>query len=907
MEVLTREYQSYNIKETVDIVTREWPGSLKGIDAIVLPNGVSKEGAGSNRINTNAFFSWFFKCDIPNAVFVITKTGMLFYGSKEKVNFLEPLKEKVVKDCRLDFNTTVREKDNADGSPNESLKNFIKQISSYFNAKSPVFGVVKNENHSGKIYSDFNEQVQKALQPENRDITPQLLRMVATKRADDLRYIKKCGEFLSKFFGTTVSELEKIIDAEEQKKHSAISEQVMGLFETAKAEDASVESVFLDLSFVPSIQSGEEFNLKQFSESDGRNLSFDVIMINLMVKYFDFNTAAVRTLLINASPQEEEAYKLLFKAHEFLISELRPGSTFAQVYIRTFDFLVANKKELASSLPSSFGAGIGIEFKEANTVINKKCEESIREGMVLYVVISMKNLASGRGKTFSLMVADTVIVEKGRNSVITAGIAKEFGTISYSMQLSNTPSKVENEAPEVKVEEERKSSKMSGEKFEDDEEYNQFRPSHVITRNKKKKLAEPGFVYEKTVYQKIQEHQSVLLRQKAEELKDRLRHGDFNLNFGTRDQIKLVNIQAYRSRDEIAKKNRRNKIEVDIKNDVIWIPVVGHMIPFSIAVIKNVSLQHEGQFTSFRINFNVPHLTNKMNIIFPRGIDFNPIYLKELTFRSADRTHFEELKQVIKSMIRDFSATVLLRNISDPTGGLIPIQGKKPVMEDLKMWPPFSGKRTFGRLELHKNGFKFRSTKNEELDILFVNIKHAVYQPSEGEEIILLHFNLKQPLIVGRKKTHDIQFFADVGMIPEDLYDIRRKRTKDFPEDEEDRMYEDHKLNLDRAFGGFVESVERETNNQIKFDVPFRNIGFPGIFLSTTEMIYPTVNCLVSLAKNPYLVVSIDEIEVVILERVGFMNKNFDMVIIFKDYSKTTQLINAIPAKMRDTIKIWLE
>ena len=48
----------------------------------------------------------------------------------------------------------------------------------------------------------------------------------------------------------------------------------------------------------------------------------------------------------------------------------------------------------------------------------------------------------------------------------------------------------------------------------------------------------------------------------------------------------------------------------------------------------------------------------------------------------------------------------------------------------------------------------------------------------------------------------------------------------------------------------------------------------------------PTVNCLVELTEMPFCVVSICDIEVVNLERVGFNLKNFDMAIVFKDFTR---------------------
>ena len=48
----------------------------------------------------------------------------------------------------------------------------------------------------------------------------------------------------------------------------------------------------------------------------------------------------------------------------------------------------------------------------------------------------------------------------------------------------------------------------------------------------------------------------------------------------------------------------------------------------------------------------------------------------------------------------------------------------------------------------------------------------------------------------------------------------------------------------------------------------------------------PTVNCLVELTEMPFCVISLADIEIVNLERVGFNLKNFDMAIVFKDFTR---------------------
>lgn len=66
------------------------------------------------------------------------------------------------------------------------------------------------------------------------------------------------------------------------------------------------------------------------------------------------------------------------------------------------------------------------------------------------------------------------------------------------------------------------------------------------------------------------------------------------------------------------------------------------------------------------------------------------------------------------------------------------------------------------------------------------------------------------------------------------------------------------------------------------------------------------MNGICSLLQPPF-VVSLDEVELIHFERVQFHLKNFDMVFVYKDYSKKTAMINSIPMNMLDHVKDWLK
>lgn len=98
--------------------------------------------------------------------------------------------------------------------------------------------------------------------------------------------------------------------------------------------------------------------------------------------------------------------------------------------------------------------------------------------------------------------------------------------------------------------------------------------------------------------------------------------------------------------------------------------------------------------------------------------------------------------------------------------------------------PNIIGKKTTGNLEIHQNGVRFTSQKGHNIDITFSNVKHAFFQPCPDDELtVIIHFNLKTPIMVGTRKVQDVQFFKEAGNAADDLdMKVNRKRLNDMDE-----------------------------------------------------------------------------------------------------------------------------
>ena len=58
------------------------------------------------------------------------------------------------------------------------------------------------------------------------------------------------------------------------------------------------------------------------------------------------------------------------------------------------------------------------------------------------------------------------------------------------------------------------------------------------------------------------------------------------------------------------------------------------------------------------------------------------------------------------------------------------------------------------------------------------------------------------------------------------------------------------------------------------------------IYSISNFLLQPTSQCLINVTEWPAFVVSLDDVECVHFERVTFSIKNFDMVIVYKDYNQ---------------------
>ena len=223
------------------------------------------------------------------------------------------------------------------------------------------------------------------------------------------------------------------------------------------------------------------------------------------------------------------------------------------------------------------------------------------------------------------------------------------------------------------------------------------------------------------------------------------------------------------------------------------------------------------------------------------------------------------------------------------------------------------GKRVPGKVEIHQNGLRYQSplSSQQRVDVLFSNIKHLFFQPCAHELIVIIHIHLKDPILVGnKKKTKDVQFYREATDIQFDETGNRKRKYRYGDEDEFEAEQEERRrrAELDRLFQNFATKIaEAGKNEGLEVDMPLRELGFNGVPFRSNVYIQPTTDCLIQVTEPPFMVITLDDIEVAHLERVQFGLKNFDLVFVFKDLTRAPFHVNTIPVESLEDVKEWLD
>ncbi|TGO32871.1 hypothetical protein BHYA_0282g00020 [Botrytis hyacinthi] len=872
---------------------------FNGANSILVLMGKTEDVASFQK--NNAIHFWLLGYEFPATLFLFTVDTLYIVTTAKKAKHLEPLKG-----GKIPLEVLVRGKDAA---ANEKL---FAKIADVIKSSGKKVGILPKDTSSGPFIDEWKKIYTEIKDVEEVDIAPALsAAALAVKDENELRAMrnssKACTALMNPYF---VEEMSGILDEEKKVKHSALANKVDGKLDDAKFWTSvelpnkqrmpnDFDSSQLDWTHGPIIQSGGKYDLKMSAQVDDELLHAGVIICSMGLRYKTYCSLIGRTYLVDPNKSQESNYKFLLQVHNLVMKEIRDGAHVKDIYAKALALIRTKKPELEKHFLKNVGAGIGIETRDPTLLLNAKSTRSLKDGMTLCVTtgfndIENKDPQDKKSKIYSLVLSDTVRVTQAEPVIFTGDAPSELDATSFFFKDEE-----DEPAPEPKATKAKKDSSVGA----------------VAAKNitKTKLRGERSTQVDEGAEARRREHQKELAKRKQAEGLARFAEATGDQNGVAVKKFKRF--ESYKRENQFPPKIRDLAIVMDAKNSTVVLPIMGRPVPFHIQTIKNASKSDEGEFSYLRINFLSPGqgVGRKDDQPFE---DVSAHFVRSLTFRSHDGDRFQDIANQIGNMKKDaVKREQEKKDMEDVVeqDKLVEIRNRRPiVMDNVFIRPAMDGKRVPGKVEIHQNGLRYQSPLNlqHRVDILFSNVKHLFFQPCDHELIVIIHVHLKDPILIGKKKTKDVQFYREATDIQFDETGNRKRKYRYGDEEEFEAEQEERRrrADLDRQFKAFAEKIaDAGKNENVDVDVPFRELGFGGVPNRSSVFCQPSTDCLVQLTEPPFMVITLEDIEIAHLERVQFGLKNFDMVFVFKDFHRAPYHINTIPVESLENVKEWLD
>ncbi|RDA92507.1 hypothetical protein CP533_4188 [Ophiocordyceps camponoti-saundersi (nom. inval.)] len=848
----------------------------------------------------NALHFWLLGYEFPTTLMLFTVDILYILTTQKKVKHLEQLKG-----GRFPIQVLVRGKDAAE---NEKL--FV-EITEKIKAAGDKVGIISKDTSKGpfvdewkKVFSEHCKGV------EEVDISSALsLYAFSVKDETELRAMrtaaKACVALMTPYF---LDEMSNILDAEKKVTHSTLAERVDKKLDDEKfwktvqlpskgKLPSDFDAAQLDWILGPSIQSGGKYDLRFGGDPDKDNLHAGIIIAALGLRYKSYCSTLARTYLVDPNKSQESNYKLLYMIHNTILKEARDGMAAKDVYAKALSIVKSKKPDMEKHFLKNVGWGVGLEKKDPTLILNAKNTRTLKDGMTLIIQTGFQDIENPQpqdksSKVYSLVLTDTIRVTTSEPAVFTSEAPTSADANSFFFK--------DDEEAEPAPKKEKKDPRVGA----------------VATKNitSTRLRSERATQVDDDAEKKRREHQKELATKKQKEGLARFAESTGGQNGG--EVKKFKRFDSYKRDDQFPPKIKNLEIVVDTKNNTVVLPIMGRPVPFHINTIKNASKSDESDFAFLRINFLSPGqgVGRKDDQPFE---DASAHFVRSLTFRSTDGDRYSEIASQISNMKRDVvKREQEKKDMEDVVeqDKLTEIRNRRPaVLDNVYIRPAMEGKRVPGKVEIHQNGIRYQSPLNAQhrVDVLFSNVRHLFFQPCQHEMIVIIHIHLKNPIIVGnKKKTKDVQFYREAIDIQFDETGNRKRKYRYGDEDEFEAEQEERRrrADLDRLFQGFAQKIaEAGRNEAIEVDMPIRDLGFHGVPFRSNVFVQPTTDCLIQVVEPPFMVLTIEDVELAHLERVQFGLKNFDLVFVFKDFARAPYHINTIPVEFLDQVKDFLD
>ncbi|KAH6918778.1 FACT complex subunit SPT16 [Coprinopsis sp. MPI-PUGE-AT-0042] len=880
--------------------------SIADVDALFLLAGDPAAEDEPVRKGT-CFQQWLLGYEFPSTFFLFQKDKISVLCSASKAKILAQV-EKVSGIPPMDIYAQAKGKD----APNDAVTKFFEQ---YQTAKR--VGALLKENHTGKLVTEWQKAVDDAAtKPESVEMGPAVSVFMAVKDQEELKLMQTAAQLTSTLLKHHVApKLESILDKESKISHDMLSAQIetrlgSGEGDNAKGPDMKVwgKAKGLDNIDWPSAEfcyppiiiskaSKSGYDLRYTIESTEDNIAHKgVLLASFGLKYRTYATNIGRTFIVDPTQDQEAQYNLLLSLQQEMVSFIKDGVQAKEVYQHALDFVKERHPELEKHFVKNLGFGIGMEFRDGTYVLSPKNTRTLKANMTLNLGLGFSDLSDKNGNKYALHLVDTIRVDSTKSILLTDGVKSSKETLFFLDAESDA------EKPKKKPPVQPKANGASAAKVKT--------VGGKVLRNQRAVQDE----VRQGALSKLVEHQRDLHEQLQQNGLEKFSEGGGGT--GGKEGKSWKKFQSYKGDGGLPNEAEKLRVFVDRKAQSVILPIHGFAVPFHINTIKNASKSDEGDFTYLRINFQTPGQLAGKKEDTPFE-DPDATFIRSVSYRSPDGHRFDSLVKQITELKKEANKREQQKKeMADviEQDKLIEVRGRRPYkLSEAFIRPALDGKRLPGEVEIHQNGIRYQSVGAQKVDVLFSNVKHLFFQPCDHELLTIVHLHLRAPIIIGKKKTFDVQFFREATDVQFDETGNRKRKHRYGDEDEIEMEQQERKrrATLNKEVKAFAEKIAEAASNSLgetlEVDVPFRELSFEGVPFRTSARLQPTTDCLVHLTDPPFLVVTLTDIEIASLERVQYGLKHFDLILVFKDFTKAPLHINSIATGSMDDVKNWLD
>lgn len=863
---------------------------------------------------TTALHYWLMGYEFPATLIVFTPGKVVIITSGPKAKHLEKVVE-LFKNNNNGVELEIWQRNNKDVEHSQKL---FKDIIELINTAGKTVGIPEKDVYEGKFMKEWKPIWDAAIKEHEFklvDISAGLSSTWEVKDDKEKAYISIASKCSDRFMNLLSDEMVRAVDDELKITNSKLSDKIENKIDDLKflkkiTNDLSAMCPpnhkftldLLDWTYSPIIQSGNKFDLRVSAHSNNDQLHGNgCILASCGIRYNNYCSNTTRTFLIDPSEEMVNNYVFLLDLQKHIIeNELKAGRTGKEVYESVVEFIKKVRPELAGNFTKNIGSLIGLEFRDSFFVLNSKNDKrKIQVGDCFNISFGFNALKDMKTNTnYALQLADTVILNEDGPKILTE-YTKSKSQVSFYFN-NDEVEKEKKPAASTKIPTNLDgNSKILRSKLRGDARgESQDAQKEQIRKENQRKL-----------HEKLQKEG--LLRFTAE---DATTEGS-----ETRQYFKKY--ESYVRESQIPNNVRDLRIHVDWRSQTIIVPIYGRPVPFHINSYKNGSKNEEGEYTYLRLNFHSPGSAggiSKNVVELPYDDSPDNQFMRSITLRSKDGDRmsetFKQITDLKKESTKREQERKALADVVQQDKLIENKTGRTKRLDQIFVRPSPDTKRVPSTVFIHENGIRYQSPlrTDSRIDILFSNIKNLIFQSCKGELIVIIHIHLKNPIMMGKKKIQDVQFYREASDVSVDETGTGGRNQNKFrkygDEDELEQEQEERRKRamLDKEFKYFADAIAEASNGLVSVESTFRDLGFQGVPNRSAVFCMPTTDCLVQLIEPPFLVVNLEEIEVAILERVQFGLKNFDLVFVYKDFKKPVTHINTIPIESLDFLKQWL-